>query len=186
MTLNATPPAAGYEGRQAEAVERLKGAASDDEAHWSLDPREGFAVDVPVDDLKAALAYIADLEARNADLEAKLAEAVKHLNAMTHVAPRASEVEEAIAFLMERMDDPYDIAQALSDAGMLAEGWRPPEGAAKRLFDSLCATGTITGGFSCDPNHPDSLAHFEKVEEFFGRAICHAMGATLPTPPAEE
>lgn len=40
---------------------------------------------------------------------------------------RAAEVMQAgdiICDCMEDMDDPYDIAQALADAGMLAGGWR--------------------------------------------------------------
>jgi hypothetical protein len=37
------------------AVERLTGCADDDEAHWSMDPREGWAVDVPVSDLRLIL-----------------------------------------------------------------------------------------------------------------------------------
>ncbi len=38
-----------------EARKRLMGCADDDEAHWSLDPREGWAVDVPVADLRLIL-----------------------------------------------------------------------------------------------------------------------------------
>jgi hypothetical protein len=37
------------------AVERLTACADDDEAHWSLDPRAGWAVDVPVSDLRLIL-----------------------------------------------------------------------------------------------------------------------------------
>lgn len=39
----------------AGARERLLGCADDDERHWSLDPREGWAVDVPVADLRIIL-----------------------------------------------------------------------------------------------------------------------------------
>lgn len=39
-------------------VGRLTGAASDDEAHWSMDPNAPPAVDVRVDDLRTLLAAL--------------------------------------------------------------------------------------------------------------------------------
>ncbi len=57
----------------AGARERLLGCADDDERHWSLDPREGWAVDVPVADLRLILSAYD----RQADLIERLIQNVK-------------------------------------------------------------------------------------------------------------